>query len=687
MRRLPLMAAVAALPLVLAGKAISMEAADTVPAYQTNCAGCHGVDLQGAFAPPLSGDAFKAKWSGKLDALKTFIANQMPPGMPGSLSAADYAAVTALVASRNGLGAGAAAETASSGGGATEGGQINETWPADGPQRAEEARRAALLKAMRPVTEAMLRSPPPGDWLNWRRTDDAQGYSPLTGINRTNAANLQLVWSLALMPGTNQMTPLVHDGVIFVNSAGSVQAIDAANGTVLWSFNRPAAVRPLGPPTTNARGMAMFGTTLYVPTIDNHMLAFNAHTGDLLWDHTIEASDGILRVTGAPIVVKGKVIQGVSGCAGAFVPGGCFIVALDAKDGRELWRFNTIARPGSKDDSWNGAPLDQRFGGSVWTGGSYDAGTGLVYFGTGQTYKISVLLNPGPAGARNDALYTDTTLALDPDTGKLVWHYQHMKREVWDLDWSFERTLATIPVKGVKRRVVMTMGKIGILDVLDAKTGQYLFSQDLGLQDLVSKIDPVTGEKTIRADAEPIAEQKRAICPFPTGIRNFQANSFDPATGTLYIAGTDTCMNFVWRPKEKDWDIAYGLIPRPGNDGQFGRVFALDVAGRKGRWTQRGRAPASSAALATAGGLVFEGARDRTFRALDSATGKMLWQTRLTGVANGFPVSFAVGGRQCVAVTTGGGGPNDAAVQSLTPEIRNPGGTNLFVFCAPGKKG
>ena len=685
MKKLPWMAAVAAMPLILAGRAGSMEAADTVPAYQNNCAGCHGVDLQGAFAPALTGDAFKAKWNGKLDALKTFIANQMPPGQPGSLSAADYAAVTALIAHRSELGTVATPDATAGGGGAAEGGQINESWPADAAQQAEEARRAALLAAMRPVTEEMLRSPPDADWINWRRTDDAQGFSPLKGINRTNAGKLQLAWSLSLMPGTNQMTPLVHDGVIFVNSAGSVQAIDAAEGTVLWSFNRPAAVRPLGPPTSNGRGMAMYGTTLYVPTIDNHLLAFDARSGKLLWDHTIEASDGILRVTGAPIVVRGKVIQGVSGCAGAFVPGGCFIVALDANDGHELWRFNTIARPGSKDDSWNGAPLEERFGGSVWTGGSYDRESGLVYFGTGQTYKISGLLHPGPKGARTDALYTDTTLALDPDTGKLVWHYQHMQREVWDLDWSFERTLATIPVNGVKRRVVMTMGKIGILDVLDAKTGQYLFSQDMGLQDLVSSIDPVTGVKTIRPEAEPIPETKRAICPFPAGIRNFQANSFDPRTGTLYVAGVESCMNFVWRPKEKDWDIAYGLVPRPNSDGKFGRVQAIDVIGRKDKWVQRGRAPESSAALATAGGLLFEGSRDRSFKAFDSATGKILWQTRLSGAPNSYPISYAVGGRQCVAVTTGGGGPNDSAWQTLTPEIRNPGGTTLFVFCAPKK--
>ena len=689
---------IAKMAMLVAGTLLGQAAnaaADGQSTYVSKCSGCHGQNLQGAFAVTLKGDAFKARWDGRVDALRTFIATQMPPGQAGTLSAAEYDAVTAHLVKENKLSASApapapAAQAVPAGGGDlasgnAAGGAIGGGRPDDAQTIAERARRADLLKAMRPVSEEMLRTPPPGDWINWRRTDDVQGYSPLKQINRRNVGKLGLTWSLALAAGTNQISPLVHDGIIFVNSAGTVEAIEGATGTVLWRYRREAAARPLGPPTTQPRGMAIYGSTLFVPTFDNRIIALDATTGKLKWEHLIEQTDGILRPTGAPIVVRGKVLQGVSGCAGAYQPGGCFIVGLDAADGHEIWRFNTIAMPGEPGgNSWGDAAAGERFGGSVWTPGSYDAGTGLVYFGTGQTYKITPLLRARPDGTTHDALYTDTTLALDPDTGKLVWHYQHMRGDIWDLDWSYERTLATIKVAGVDRRVVMTMGKLGILDVLDAKTGEYLFSRDMGLQTLVSAIDPKTGDKTYRPDLTPTPNVSQSICPFPAGVRNFPATSFDPSSGLLYVPATESCMNFVWRPQEKDWDIAYEMIPRPDSDGKFGRVAAMDVAGGHDRWVDRGRAGQVSGALATAGGLLFEGTRDRHFHARDSLTGKVLWKTRLSGQPNSYPVSIEAGGRQCVLVTTGGGGPQDASWTGLTPEIETPANsTVLFAFCAP----
>lgn len=692
--RLKLLAAFSALavPSFFTATAQAPAAPD---AYTEQCAGCHGPNLQGAFGPALSGEAFRKKWARKVTSLRAYIATNMPPGQAGVLDDAQYDQVTRYVADVNKLGslamegsaqspqAAGPAETAVSEGNVS-GGQFGEANFDDATSKAEMDRRQVLLAGLSEVTDAQLLSPAPADWLQWRRTYDAQGFSPLTGINRKNVSNLQMRWTLALPQGTNQIAPLVHEGVIFANSAGTVMAIEASTGTVLWQFSRPAKVKPLGPPVTNPRSMALYGHSLFVPTVDNHMLALDFRTGKLLWDHHVEGPGEMLRMTAGPIVVRGKVIQGISGCAGSYVPGGCFIVALDSQTGKELWRFQTIAQPGSPDDSWNGVPADQRVGGSVWTTGSYDQSTGLVYIGTGQTYRIKPLMEKPAAGQRDDALYTNTTLALDPDTGKFVWHYQHIAREMWDLDWSFERTLATIPVDGKPRRVVMTMGKIGILDVLDAKTGDYLFSRDLGLQDLVSKIDPKTGEKTVREGAEPVADQAVHICPFPSGIRNFPATSFDESSGLLYIPGTESCMNYMWRPAEADWDIAYQMLPRPGSDGLFGRVDAMDVSGKSKGWDVRRRAGLSSAVVATKGGLVFEGALDRYFRALDSASGKELWSARLPDVPNAFPVSYVAGGKQCVLITTGGGGPTDATYSAFTPENRRvASATIMFAFCQP----
>ncbi len=671
----------------------SAPSAAAEQAYATHCAGCHGATLGGAFGPPLSGDAFVARWQGKPGAaLLAQLRSTMPPAKPGGLDGATYIALTDLVLAHNHLpelgeaelaAAASGGTGASSEGGSSSGGAGAPVANQDAVYRATLDRYARTLAAMTPVTEAMLRKPADGDWLHWRRTDDGFGFSPLQQIDVNNAKRLQLAWSLSLPAGTNQITPLVHDGVMFVNSNATVQALDAANGDLLWKFTRTAgAVTPAGPPTTQPRNLALYGTTLYVPTLDNHMIALDARTGAVRWDHLIDPSVGVLRLTGGPLVVHDKVLQGVSGCSGAGQPGGCFIVALDARTGSEVWRFNTIARPGTPEgDTWNGAPLEQRFGGSVWVAGTYDAELNLVYFGTGQTYHIKPLMQPRPANERaNAALYTDTTLALNPDTGKLVWHYQHHAREVWDLDWAFERTLLTLQTTLGPTKAVVTVGKLGILDALDARTGEYISSKDLGLQNLVTAIDRETGHKTTDPALEPEAGKAKMICPFPGGARSWPATAYDPTRRTLYLSMFESCMKYEWKPGE-EWDIQYTVIPRPDSDGNFGRVVALDVEHGKVSWQQRRRASQASAVLATAGGLVFEGSRDRWFRASNSDSGAVLWQARLDMTPNAFPISYAHDGAQYVSISTGGGGPVDVSWQTLTPELDNPNGaTTLFVF-------
>ena len=674
---------------VLAAEAPNPSAGQA--AYASHCAACHGVNFGGTFGPPLSGPTFTKKWQDKsASSMRDLIAATMPPSKPGGLDAATYAALTDLILAHSHLATlpetsmpVALTAAASSEGGSASGGAGDPSRNEDQEFRQVRKKHAVLLNAMTPVSDAMLRQPPDADWLNWRRSDDGFGYSPLTQINRSNARRLQLAWSLSLPAGTNQITPLVHDGVMYVNSFGTVQAIDASTGDVLWKFTRvAAAVTPAGPPTTQPRNLAIYGTSLFVPTLDNHLLALDARSGELRWDHLIEESGGVLRLTGGPMVVHGKVIQGVSGCSGAGYAGGCFILALDAETGKERWRFNTIARPGlAGGETWNDAPLEQRFGGSVWLAGTYDAALNLVYFGTGQTYHIAPLMKANAnREASTDALYTDTTLALNPDTGELVWHYQHHGREVWDLDWAFERTIVTLPTAQGPTKAVVTFGKLGILDALDARTGRYLFSHDMGLQNLVTAIDARTGHKTTDPKLEPEVGKAKMVCPFPGGARSWPATAYDPHSEIMYVPMFESCMNYLWKPEEA-WDIQYTVLPRPDSDGKFGRVAALNLATRKVVWQQRRRASQASAIVATAGGLVFEGSRDRWFRASDSATGKALWQVRLDGTPNAFPISYARDGTQFVAVTSGGGGPVDVSWQSLTPEIENPGGaTTLWVF-------
>jgi alcohol dehydrogenase (cytochrome c) len=662
--------------------------------YLTHCASCHGDQLTGAgFGPPLKGSMFKNRWSKEApEALQAYIKTNMPPSAPSSLSEETYKQVSAYIREQNGMKAGASQEVNGPAGevgsapaekvGLESGGNALAEVNTDATYESAIAARAAKLATIHAVDAGMLRDPDPGDWLNYRRSSDGTGFSPLTQLNPKTVAGLKLAWSLTLPAGTNAITPLVRDGVMFLNSSGTVMAIDGATGDVLWKFVRPAEALPMGPPVTQPRSIALYDNLLIVPTNDNHEVALNVRSGKVIWDHKFEGLGKGLRPTAGPLVVGDRVIQGLSGCAGVLDAGGCFVIGLDARSGAEVWRLRTIAQAGDADGkTWNGAPNAARYGASTWTPATFDPESGLVYIGTGQTYHIATLMLPhGERSRRNAGLYTDSTLAIDPVTGRLRWHFQHMARDVWDLDWSFERTIATISINGRVRRVVMTVGKIGILDLLDARTGEYLGSYDMGLQSLVTKIDPKTGWKYTDPRMEPDPAKSKLICPHAVGVRNWPATSYDASTSTLYVSVLKSCMQFSWM-KGEGFDISYGMKVKSGTGGNVGGVMAIDVSSLKARWTKTFRAPTASAILATGGGLVFVGSRDRYFRALGATTGSVLWEVRLNNVPSSTPVTFLAGGTQHVALTTGGGNPNDISVKTLTPELDPVApATTLWVF-------
>lgn len=550
------------------------------------------------------------------------------------------------------------------------------------------AERKQLLDSVTPVTNEMLRHPQDGDWLTWRRTYASQGFSPLREINRNNVNSLREAWAWVLPTGTNEITPLVHDGVIFIKSANTVQALDGRTGDLLWQYVRPLPAALHNGSSNIVKNLAIYQNLLYAPTADGHIVALNVKTGAVVWDHDVLGAEEIahhLRLDSGPIVATGKVMIGASGCN--TYPGGCFIVGLDANDGAEAWRFDTIARPGQPGgDSWNGAPVNQRFGGSVWTSGSYDPALNLVYFGIGQTYDTATLLEPhDQSGDSNDGLYTDSTVALDPSSGKLSWYYQHMNRDVWDLDWAFDQVLLTLAVHGKPTNLVVTGGKIMIFDAVNRGNGEYAFSKDLGLQTLVSAIDPKTGKKIIAPGLEPEANVTKHFCPHSGGGRNWPATSYDPETTTLYVVMYESCQDFTWMPRDASQtaeggsDMHFVLHPRPNSDGKIGRLEAINLETKKVAWVYRQRAAMSSSTLVTAGGIVFAGSRDRRFRAFNAQNGKILWQRTLGASLSSTPITYSAGGKQYVAVVAGNGGP--VAWPQLTPEIANPaGGTTLWVF-------
>ena len=514
-----------------------------------------------------------------------------------------------------------------------------------------------LLSDMSPVTDEMLMNPADGDWLMWRRTYDLGGHSPLTQINRDNVADLDMAWSTALNTGTSMTTPLVHDGVMFIaDTQNRVLAVDATNGAELWRYQHDMD-------NDDARriGMAIHGDTLIVPHNDMDLVALNARTGEVRWQHTIttpvapsENQRGYYSLRSGPVIANGVVVQGVGA---TIVPEGGFIVGIDLETGEEQWRFHTVARPdGPGGNTWNNLPLEARSGGSVWIPGSYDPELDLIYFGAAPTYDTEPLrLSLGIDGVSNDALYTNSTMALRPKTGELVWYFQHMPNDQWDLDWVYERQLSELEIDGQTRKAVFTAGKMALYDVLDAATGEYLTSLDTGIQNMIAAIDPQTGDKTLATIAIPNAEASHLLCPYMLGGRNWQAGAYDSDNKMLFLPLSELCMmaGGLGKGGLLSSGVETSVRARPDTDGNFGRIQALDMDTMTLAWQHRTKTPATIAALSTDGGLVFSGFLDHSFKALDAETGELLWETDLGAIPSSFPVTYSVDGKQYIAVIRG----------------------------------
>jgi alcohol dehydrogenase (cytochrome c) len=669
------------------------QAAQGQAVYAEQCASCHGANLDdGAYGPPLKGNDFRTKWSARsAEPLFTFTSTKMPPTTPGTLGDAKYAQLLAFMLLENGAPNG----TSELPGDPDKLAALAPpAWPRPGggglAPRASvppPPPRANPLNAIRPVTDAMLTKPADGSWLTWRRTYEAYGYSPLKKVNKNNIQDLHVAWTWSLPNGPNESTPIVHDGVLFVHSYGDkVQALDAATGDLLWQYSRRL---PTGVPPSVKRGISILGSKLYVPTSDAHVVALDVKTGKVIWDQTVADPKQGYRMTGGTLVARGKVMVGTTGRA----PGGNYIVGLDAETGKEAWRFHTIARPGEPGgESWNGLPLDKRNGGSVWIPGSYDPVHNLAFFAPGNTYDTGPLRNAiKQAGITSDALYLDSTLAIDPDSGKLEWHFQHQDNGQWDLDWAFERQVMQLPVNGRMERVIVTAGKQMIFDFMEAETGKYVSSIDLGLQNLVTAIDAKTGAKTTDPNLLPGDGTTKMVCPHVSGGRGWMPTAFDAATKLLYVPIVEACMDLVPVAEGERGSLSSGVRwtvrPRPDSDGKYGRIHAVNVETKKTAWVERQRAPITTGTLVTAGGLVFVGSLDRMLLAYDAANGTPLWKTRLNDVPSSAPIAFSANGQEYIAVIVGPGGYQSNSYDVLVPEIQNPPdhGAAIWVFEVPNR--
>jgi PQQ-dependent dehydrogenase (methanol/ethanol family) len=547
-----------------------------------------------------------------------------------------------------------------------------------------------------PVTDAMLQKPDPADWLMWRRTLDGWGFSPLNQITRANVSQLRMTWTRGLIgPGNQEGTPLIHDGVMFIPNPGDdILAVEATTGDLIWEYKRklPEGVRP-----KTSRTLAMWGNTIINSSSDNFIYALDVQTGALVWETKVLDATKRAPTSGGPIIANGKVITGRQ-CQPDAGRDSCVVTAHDAKTGKELWRFYTIPGPGEPGyESWGDVPMEQRWHVGTWMVPSYDPELNLIYVGTSVTI-------PAPkftlGGNDKQHLYHNCTLAINADTGKIVWYYQHIV-DHWDLDHPFERLLVDTVVApnardvrwinprvrpGERRKVITGIpGKTGVVYTLDRQTGEFLWARPTVMQNVISNIEGSTGKVIVNPEVLfTKINDERFVCPGSSGGKNWPAGAYSPLTNAMYMPMQNMCMTATTTVDTRDPSKVYGINMKQefaiGAD-KVGTVWSISVETGQMLWKHEQRAGMLSL-VATGGGLVFGGDSNGRFKALDDKTGAVLWETIVGSPASGYPVSFSVGGKQYVAAIVG---PSLEAnsTRGLTPELKTGIGPNIFVFALP----
>jgi alcohol dehydrogenase (cytochrome c) len=657
-------------------------------AYATNCTICHGANLQGsALGPILSGQSFLGQWGRQSPAdFYNYIKANMPPGDNESVGDEDYINIVAHVMRSSGVADTNPMLTAQSdyplasnipGAAAFFGGQAGQQ--AEAPTGVI---RAGTVENYSPITDAMLTNPAPGDWPMIRRNYQAWSYSPLDQVNTDNVADLRLEWVWSMVDGDSEPSPLVYNGIIYlINPSNIIQALDGKSGDLIWEHHA-------GPvDSEDMRNIAIYEDKIIHATTDARLLALDARTGEPIWETQIaDGSKGFQNSSG-PIVADGKIIQGLAGCS-RYIDEPCFISAHDADNGELLWRFVTVAESGQPGgDTWGDIDDLFRAGGETWITGSYDPESKLTYWGTAQQ-------KPWMPASRSlsifdSGLFTNSTVAVNVDDGELDWFFQHVPAEALDLDEVFERVL----IDRGDDKLVYSIGKHGILWKHDRVTGEFIGYLETVFQNAFTNIDAATGAVTYRDDiANAQLDQWISVCPSTAGGKDWHSMTYHEPTASLIIPLSQSCLEISAREVPLVQGAGGTAANRrwfemPGSEGNMGKLAAFDVDSMTELWSYEQRAAFLTGTISTGGNLVFVGDLDRRFRAFDARNGDILWETRLGTSVQGHPVTFAIDGKQYIAVTTamGARGVSPRTVpRVIAPDVRHPSNGNaLYVFSLP----
>ena len=638
-----------------------------------------------------------------------------------------------------------------------------------------------------PVTAQMLEKPSPDDWLMYSRTYDAQRYSPLNQIKKSNVGQLKTAWSKDMATGSQESIPLVHDGVMYVMNPGPaggpagsyIWALDATNGNLIWEYKRPTGG------ANNTKAFAIFEDMIYYPAGDT-IVALDARTGTVRWE-TVAAQGGG-RLSSGLIMAGDKIISGRT--CGRPAQAGCYIAAHDARTGKELWRFHTAAGSDDPvgDKSWGGAPVADRAASTWGLAGSYDPVKKIIYWGVANpTPDTRTARHGGNASAISMSapadLYSNSTVALNPENGKLLWYYQHLPGDDWDQDYTNERILLRTAVnpdpklvkwinpsiaKGSQHDISVSVGEGGGLFALDRSDGKFLWAIPFPYDTprfLISRIDP-DGRTWINEDL--LVDQpgeRHTICSYNT--KSYWPMSYHPGKNSLYVPYVDNCIDYrsanpaggpipppsyevspstcqgppvgasatpvsavaggggapggptpaadgrgaggggrvvaaAHRRRRPPGPAGTAATPGPARGGGGGNPYSKSAIRREGSDPQKfagvakvnmttgeltrlfeGCAPGNGATLVTAGDVVFWGDLARNFRALDADNGKVLWQTVLPGSIQNSTITYAVNGKQYIAVLTGRGGVTAGLITQANIQPPPPNTNGLYVFALP----